>query len=154
MLGLGIGILGLGCTATKHTAYPKNYTPDDAVLYDTIMRLDSLFFTAYNTCDVHLAEYAAFYADNIEFYHDKGGLMTSKPDIVESTRKNVCGKVTRELVLGSVEVYPIHGFGAVEIGYHRFRNNEEKSVSRAGRFVVVWKRTESGWRVTRVISLH
>lgn len=130
------------------------YIPDDVALYDSIVRLDSTFFSAYNTCDLHLAEYAAFYADDIEFYHDKGGLATSKPELVESTRKNVCEKVTRELIPGSIEVYPIPGFGAVEIGYHRFHNKEENKPSRAGRFVMVWQRTAEGWRITRVISLH
>jgi hypothetical protein len=124
-------------------------------LYATILRQDSLFFTAYNTCSVHLQEYADFYADSLEFYHDKGGLSTSKKGVVESTKKNICGKVSRELVAGSVEVYPIANYGAIEIGFHRFHNSEEPNApSRPGRFVVVWHRTDKGWKITRVISLH
>jgi hypothetical protein len=30
---------------------------------------------------------AAIYADEIEFYHDQGGLMTSKQDILDGTKK-------------------------------------------------------------------
>jgi hypothetical protein len=41
---------------------------------------------------------ADFYADDIEFYHDQGGLTTSKKEILESIRRNICGKVTRVLV--------------------------------------------------------
>jgi len=62
---------------------------------------------------------AAVLADSIEFYHDEGGLMTSKKDLLAAIKENICGKVTRVLVQESVEVYPIPGFGAVEIGYHR-----------------------------------
>ena len=47
-------------------AYPQK---DD--LYETIVKLDSAFFIAYNTCDMMSQE--EFYSDSIEFYHDKGG---------------------------------------------------------------------------------
>lgn len=153
LLAAGL-VYAAGCMTARRAPHVRNYVPDDRALYDTVMRLDSLFFAAYNTCDVHLDEYAAFYSDDIEFYHDGGGLSTSKADIVESTKRNVCGKVTREPVKGSTEVYPIRGFGAVEVGYHRFRNREENSVSRPGRFVIVWHKTEGRWLVTRVVSLH
>ena len=147
-----IALLVIG--AATGYSQPK-YTPDDPALYDTIMRLDSTFFGAYNTCTIHLKEYADFYADNLEFYHDKGGLFTSKQEVIEATRKNICGKVTRELVPGSVEVYPIANYGAIEIGFHKFHNKEEPNApSRPGRFVCVWHRTDKGWKLTRVISLH
>lgn len=133
----------------------QKYTPDDPALYDTIMRLDSTFFAAYNTCTIHLKEYGDFYADDLEFYHDKGGLSTSKKDVIEATRKNICGKVTRELVPGSVEVYPIANYGAIEIGFHKFHNNQEPNApSHPGRFVCVWHHTDTGWKLARVISLH
>jgi hypothetical protein len=131
------------------------YKPDDQALYDTILHQDSLFFGTYNTCAIHLKEYADFYADTLEFYHDRGGLSTSKKDLVEATKKNICGKVTRELVPGSVEVYPIANFGAIEIGYHKFHNSAEPNApSRPGRFVLVWRHTGNEWKITRVISLH
>ena len=85
--------------------------------------MDSVYFNAYNTCD--MATQAAIYSDSIEFYHDKGGLMTSKKDLLAALKANICGKVTRVLVPGSIEVYPVPGFGAIEIGYHRFINHQE-----------------------------
>jgi hypothetical protein len=130
--------------------------PDDQKLYDTIVKLDSEFFGAYNTCDKNLNKYGAFYSEKIEFYHDQGGLMTSKNDIIEATKKNICGKVTRELVEGSVEVYPIKDYGAIEIGFHKFHNNAEKAgtPAKSGRFVIIWQNTGNEWKITRVISLH
>jgi hypothetical protein len=131
------------------------FKPDDQALYDTIVHMDSVFFSAYNTCSVHLQEYSDLYADSLEFYHDKGGFSTSKQDIVAATKRNICGKVTRELVPGSIEVYPIAGWGAIEIGFHRFHNSQEPNAKlHNGRFVLVWHRTEKGWKITRVISLH
>ena len=61
------------------------YKPDNQKLYDTIVYLDSVFFKAYNTCNMELQ--ADFYADDIEFYHDQGGLMTSKQEILECHQK-------------------------------------------------------------------
>ena len=122
-------------------------------LYQTIVTLDSTFFNAYNTCDME--KQAEFYSDSIEFYHDKGGLTTSKQQILEATKKNICGKVTRELVKGSIEVSPIPGYGAVEIGMHMFHNNQEKNqIPHPSRFILIWRNTDGRWTITRVISLH
>ncbi len=151
-------ILGFACSGKKDNSSVNsyNYIPDDQKLYDTIVRLDSIFFDAYNTCDVNLDKYASFYSDSIEFYHDKGGLMTSKQDIVEATKKNICGKVTRELVSGSIEVYPIYNYGAVETGLHKFHNHEEKQPGppRISKFILLWRNQNNQWKITRVISLH
>ncbi len=89
---------------------PEPYVPVSTELYDTIVHLDSLYFDTYNTCN--LEKMSLLMSDNIEFYHDKGGVSTSKSEILEGIKKNICGKVTRELVKGSIEVYPIHGYGA------------------------------------------
>src|SRR5262245_59492368 len=105
-------------------------------LYEEIVKLDSIFFSAYNNCDIQ--KQADFLSDSIEFYHDKGGLSTSKKEILEAIQKNICGKVTRELVRGSIEVSPIPGYGAVELGMHMFHNNQEKNqVPHPSRFVII-----------------
>ena len=144
------------CSTTKNIVSDySNYKPDDQKLYDTIVHLDSLFFEAYNTCDLNLEKYASFYSDNIEFYYDQGGLSTSKKDIVDGTKRNICGKVTRELVKGSIEVYPVKNFGAIEIGFHKFHNKEEEnSTPKIGRFVIIWQNINNEWKITRVVSLH
>jgi hypothetical protein len=122
-------------------------------LFRTIKELDSIFFTAYNNCD--LATQAKFYSDSIEFYHDKTGLTTSKQAILEATRNNICGKVTRELVKGSIEVYPINGYGAIEIGLHKFHNNREANqVPHESKFILIWHNKNGKWEISRVISLH
>jgi hypothetical protein len=134
----------------------STYHPDNKKLYDTIVHLDSLFFASYNTCNDNFDYHASFYAESIEFYHDKGGLMTSKEAVLESTKRYVCGKVKRDLVKGSIEVYPINGFGAVEMGSHRFYNKDEPDakLSEPGKFVILWRYKNKEWKITRVISLH
>tara|TARA_R110000868_G_scaffold121034_1_gene321100 strand:+ start:12679 stop:14139 length:1461 start_codon:yes stop_codon:yes gene_type:complete len=129
------------------------YIPIDKELHNTIILMDKEFFDAYNSCD--LEKQASIYADNIEFFHDKGGLMTSKQDIIVGTEKNICNKVTRTLINGSVEVYPINNYGAVEIGYHKFYNNQEPNAEAIpSKFIIMWHSDNGNWKITKVISLH
>jgi len=129
------------------------YVPDDIKLYNTIVKLDSILFDAYDKCKLDVSE--AMYSDSIEFYHDRGGLMTSKKQLIEALRDNICGKVTRRLVPGSIEVYPIGNWGAIEFGRHGFDNKLEPNAPKSNaRFVIIWQRKDDKWIVSRVVSLH
>ena len=152
-LACTILLLLTACSASKKfVAVP--YKPDDPALYNTIVLQDSIYFNAYNKCDMD--KQTAMYDADIEFYHDKGGLMTSKKELLEAIKKNICGKVTRELVPGSIEVYPIKDYGAIEMGLHKFHNNQEKenSPSHAGKFIIIWQQKNNEWKIKRVVSLH
>lgn len=143
----------MSCEAKKQEIALDSYKPIDIALQDKIKELDSIFFTAYNNCD--LEKQASLIAEDIEFYHDQGGLMTSKSDIIESTKNNICGKVTREIIKGSIEVYPINNFGAVQIGYHKFFNNQEPdAISKPSKFIAIWKNVNENWQMSRIVSLH
>jgi hypothetical protein len=52
-----------------------------------------------------------------------------------------------------LEVYRLKGYGAVEIGVHRFRQpaRPEEGEGEA-KFVHVWQYKDGEWKVTRVIS--
>jgi len=130
----------------------KTYTPANAELYKTVVKLDSIYFDTYNTCK--LAKMDSLTADDIEFYHDHGGLSTSKKELIASIQKNIFGKVTRTLTKGSIEVYEIPGYGAVEFGYHSFRNIQEPGESSPSRFVILWRLRDGCWQINRVISIH
>lgn len=144
-----IGIL----TALLGTFGVLAQEPADSDLYRTILALDASYFTAYNSCDMETQ--AELLSEDLEFYHDQGGLSTSKADILKSIEANICGKVTRELVEGSVEVHRIKDFGAVEIGLHKFYNNQEPDAeSKPSRFITLWKRENGTWRMHRIVSLH
>lgn len=127
----------------------------DALLHAKIVAADSIFFDAYNRCDTKLQAYADFYDDDLEFYHDKGGFTRSKAEVVEGTRKNICGKVTRHLKPGSIEVYAIKNWGAIEIGMHHFKNKSEPdAVPQDSKFIIFWKNNNGNWKISKVVSLH
>lgn len=144
----------ISCTQATPAMEKETYVPDSKPLYDSIAAIDSMFFAAYNRCD--LVTMASFISEDIEFYHDQGGLMTSKDSIMLATKNNICGKVTRVLIAGSIEVYPIAGFGAIEMGKHYFINNREPRPDKPsiGKFVHTWKKEKDSFRLARVISLH
>jgi len=151
LTSLMIVAFSVAASAQSQDAY--TYKIGDQKLYNAIVHMDSVYFNAYNTCDMD--KQAAIYADSIEFYHDKGGLMTSKADLLKALKDNICGKVTRVLVPGSIEVYPVGNWGAVEIGLHRFINHaESETPSKPDKFIVIWRYRNAQWQITRVISLH
>jgi len=127
---------------------------DTQDLTSTVTALDAKLFAAYNTCD--LDTLGTMVADDLEFYHDKNGLMTGKAAFVDSISKYICGKVKRALVPGTLEVHPLKGYGAVEIGTHTFCQTDSKGncTSPAGpaRFVQLWQQTGDTWKLTRVVS--
>ena len=124
-------------------------------LYDELARVDSaLFDAAFVRCDT--ARVFALMSDDVEFYHDVTGLHRGaevRADFVRLAAN--CPRaqgVRREVVPGSLHVYPIAGFGAVQTGVHRF---VEKVVgATTARFVHVWRRGDDGsWQATRILSL-
>ncbi len=131
----------------------QKYKPSDIKLHNEIVKMDAKYFNAYNTCDMQTQ--ADLYDENIEFFHDKGGLATDKKELLKALKENICNKVTRTLIKGSIEVYPIKDYGAIEIGYHKFFNKEEPNAkSIPSKFIVVWKKNKNDWKITKVISLH
>ena len=73
--------LSLLLSATLLPSQTQNQTPpipaltdihSQAILDQTIQALDTALFTAYNTCN--LPAFSALVADDVEFYHDHGGL--------------------------------------------------------------------------------
>jgi hypothetical protein len=118
-------------------------------LTQAITALDKQLFDAYDTCNIE--KLGTLVTDDLEFYHDKTGLAVGKQVFLEAIKKNICGKVTRELVQGSLEVYPLHGYGAVEIGVHRFHHPGDSDVGEA-KFVQLWQYKDGAWKISRVIS--
>jgi hypothetical protein len=116
-----------------------------------VTTLDAQLFDAYNTCN--LEKFNTFFIEDVEFYHDKTGLTVGRKALTESIKNNICGKTTRELVAGTLEVYPIHGYGAVEIGVHRFHHpGQTPDVVGEAKFIHLWQYKDGAWKITRVIS--
>ena len=121
-------------------------------LYDEIARADAEFFAAFNACD--LETMAETFAEDLEFYHDIAGL-SDRTSTMRATTEN-CERqlgLERELVEDSHEVYPIKDYGAIQIGRHTFCHPENgENVCGTFEFLHVWRRTEEGWKIARVIS--
>jgi len=125
-------------------------------LYTELVYRDSVVFANVYTCNT--AKNETFFTDDIEFYHDKGGVTKSRKTLVEQLRNNFCGegktKLRRELVNGSMKVYPINKYGAVQLGEHLFyiTENGKEALSGVAKFIHVWKYERGEWRISRVFS--
>lgn len=123
----------------------------------TILKLDSLFWASYNSCD--LEKFPEFLTEDLEFYHDKGGLTRSSEKLVEQVKQGLCGnknvRLRREAIEESVQVFPLKKYGALISGEHRFYLNEkgkaEKLIEKA-RFTHVWQLKNNQWKMSRVLS--
>jgi ketosteroid isomerase-like protein len=121
-------------------------------LFETISRMDSAIFDAFNAHDVE--RIMASFTEDLEFYHDTGGL-TNYAQNKESFRKmfGATPDIRRDLVKGSLEVYPIKDYGAMEIGQHRFCHRENgKDDCGTFAFAMVWRKTGDSWKISRVLS--
>jgi hypothetical protein len=123
-------------------------------LFEKLAALDAEVFGAFNNCALpgQLQEHAEYFSEDVEFYHDMGGVTWSRKEMLANTEKHACGKFRRELVPGSLRVYPIKNYGAIAQGVHRFCQLESGACEGAAEFLIVWRREGSTWRITRVIS--
>jgi hypothetical protein len=130
----------------------QNLSPQE--LTGKIAYMDSVLFYAFNTCDVNMSK--SLFAKDLEFYHDAGGLTNYAQNVNSILQRcNRETKVRRELVKGSLEVFPIKDFGAIQIGSHRFYYTEkghEEKLDGTFKFVHIWKNENGDWKISRVIS--
>jgi hypothetical protein len=141
------------CAQADDAALRPRPSSTPADLFQTIAMQDRALFDAYNHCD--LKRFANFFVADVEFYHDHGGVTRGRDALTRSVQQNICGKVTRELVAESLEVYPMDNHGALELGMHRFHHPTEASDQVGeGKFVHLWQYDKKSgvWKITRVIS--
>ena len=125
----------------------------DSSLFNTIYLLDSTWFAAFNKKDVKV--FSTYVDRSLEFYHDKTGLTDYEYNIkaFDNILKNV-PDLKRTLLKETMEVYPIPNYGAVQIAQHRFCHMENgKMDCGIFKFIHIWKKTDNGWKVTRIISV-
>ncbi len=130
-------------------------------LVATILRNDSLFWAAYNRCDIE--KFRGFFTEDVEFYHDKGGLTVGLETLTRNMEMNLCGensfRLRREAVEGSVRVFPLRNgdviYGAIISGEHVFYVREKGKKERLdglAKFTHVWVLRENTWKMSRVLS--
>jgi len=144
-------------------AQSEGAPPASKELFDELAARDAELFAAlFDRCDAdHLA---TMVTADFEFFHDKHGqTANSREQFIGGIRQMCEGqkagtnyRARRELVPGTLEVYVLNNYGAVQFGEHRFykltRGKPEELVE-TGKFVDLWKKEEDGvWRLARVIS--
>lgn len=123
---------------------------DSERLRRTVTLMDKAMFDAFNDCN--MAEFAQYYDEEVEFYHDQAGLSVSRDTLVEDIRKNICGKQRRERTGQPFEILPLADFGALQMGEHLFCHPRSGECHERARFIHVWRHHQGTWRVTRVVS--
>lgn len=118
--------------------------------FKAVAAADAALFGATNRCD--LETLGRYVADDLEFYHDVTELSVGKADLIAKTRSNICGKMIRELVPGSLTIYPLPGYGAIETGTHRFLHPAEPNNIGEAQFIHVWRHIDGSWQLARVLS--
>jgi hypothetical protein len=150
-----LAVLGLlaACGTLQQSA---NIWPPETSgpLFDTVSALDAGAFEAFNTCAIpgQLHKHADYFAPDVEFYHDTGGVTWNRREMLANTEKYVCGNFRRELVPGSLRVYPIKDFGAIAQGAHKFCQFKSGACEGTAEFLIVWRKEGDKWSITRVLS--
>ncbi|OJJ16474.1 hypothetical protein BKI52_34900 [marine bacterium AO1-C] len=144
---------------TEQTATKQVAAEQSSELFKTIAKMDSLYFSAQNACD--LKAYASFLSEDFEFFHDKGGFTDSKKSEMAGMAI-FCGKeqrsrqpLRREIKKKTLRVYPMDKYGALEFCEHVFYlqiNDGTEKVVGSGKMTALWKQENDEWKLTRVIS--
>jgi hypothetical protein len=124
-------------------AAKKKRNATSGELYEKIAALDAQVFAAFNAHD--LEQVMAMFTEDVEFYDDGGsGSPKTHAQVKESFAK-VFGNVPdlkRELVAGTLEVYPLKGYGAIQVGEQRFCHQENGKLGCGiTKFSMVWRQT-------------
>jgi ketosteroid isomerase-like protein len=131
-------------------------------LFDEVTAADLALFSAFfDRCDT--AALAKMVTDDLEMFHDKNGFMTKSGKEFLDGIAGTCARqktgedyrARREVVPGTLEVYPLNNYGAVQVGVHRFFKltpGKPEQLVEVSRFTHVWKKEASGWKIARILS--
>ena len=134
----------------------------DSELYLELKARDSLLFDlGFNECKIDA--FQSFISEDLEFYHDQGGLTTNKEDFLDAVKNNICGnpdmKPIRKLTTGSLKVFPLYEngklYGAIQKGEHDFFIREpgkEIYKTSSAKFTHIWLLEDNEWILKRVLS--
>lgn len=118
-------------------------------LYDELALKDSEFFeAAFVTCDAE--KFKAIFTADDAFYYDRTSISLMEAPRATDSCPHDQG-VTRTLVPGTLEVYPLKGYGALQVGYHTFSRAGERGTETT-RFVHLWNRVGTTWKLRRAYN--
>lgn len=136
---------------------------EDSELFKTLKTNDSLLFeVGFNTCN--LIQFKNLMSDDLEFYHDKSGVINSAFKFLDVIKSGICNpsntfKARRELIKMSLEVFPLYNngilYGAIQTGEHRFFEKNKDQPEKAGsiaKFTHLWILDNKQWKLKRILS--
>jgi hypothetical protein len=135
-----------------------------AELRAAIAKADSEMFDAvFAHCDA--AKVGTMVTDDVRFIHDKTGqFASSKSELVNvlgeecaNQAKGTDFRSRRELVPGSLRVYAINQYGAVELGEHKFFAlipGKPEQLTEKGEFIILWRLVGEQWLMSEAISYN
>lgn len=126
-----------------------------------IFHMDSAFWNAYNNCDI--TNFKKYITDDVEFYHDKGGITIGADDLAASIKNNLCSNpdyhLRREAVAGTVKAFPLQKanviYGAIITGEHYFYLTQKDKIERRdgwAKFTQLWILKDGVWKMNRILS--
>jgi ketosteroid isomerase-like protein len=130
--------------------------------FDEVAAADQALFSAFfDRCDMETL--AKMVTDDFEMFHDKNGYMTKSGKEFLDGIKATCARqktgedyrARRELVPGTLKVYPLDNYGAIETGVHRFYQllpGKPEKLVEVSQFTHVWKKEEGVWKLARALS--
>jgi ketosteroid isomerase-like protein len=93
------------------------------------------------------------FARDVEFYHDTDGLENYEAVSAGFHRMLASGNGMRRERVGALEVYPVKGYGAIQVGAHQFCHTENgRQICGTFRFLHLWRRESGHWQIARVMS--
>ena len=147
-------IIGLFLLINSAAAQEKKVAPTSTALFNKIANLDSVLFDAFNNQRMDI--FKPMFTNDLEWFQDNEGLLSSETvfkNFGNSFKKEF--KLSRKLVPGSLEVYPLKNYGAMEIGLHQFRHIENgKEEVGTFKFLMIWKQENDIWKISRVVSYN
>ncbi len=139
-------------TALAQSQTEKKITVIEKQLFDKVAKLDSSLFAAYNSKNLDLMK--TYFTKDLEWYQDNGGLIDFEK-VFENFNSifNRDYDLKRNLIKESLEVHPIEGYGAIEIGKHQFKHIENGKLEIGTfKFLMIWKNDNGNWKISRVVS--
>ncbi len=127
----------------------------------TLAEKDRQLFDAVFNCKID--QLKALVADDFEFFHDKSGMAAGSGaqfigNVADGCKRESEGTnfhARRELVGGTMTVHMIGGYGAMQMGTHRFfalSKGKPDRLTETGKFIDLWKKDGDTWKLARVIS--
>ena len=150
-----IFILSIALIATSfknQNNNPVQDSPTSGPLYNEIVHMDSLLFDGFNSRSIDKMK--IYFDTTLELYQDNIGVRNYKQTV--DAFGNLFKQeyvLTRKLVPGSMEVYPIKDFGAIQTGMHTFSHMENGQLIVASfKFMNIWHKTGNDWKITRLVT--